>query len=53
MKIGNKYKFSEVQARHWEHFAESVGLTKAQPKRRSLEVAKLLPATAHKLQSDP
>jgi serine/threonine-protein kinase HipA len=53
MKIGNKYKFSEVQARHWEHFAESVGLTKAQPKRRILEFAKLLPATAHKLQSDP
>lgn len=53
MKIGSKYRFSEVQARHWEQFAESVGLTKALAKRRILELAKLLPATARKLQSDP
>jgi serine/threonine-protein kinase HipA len=53
MKIGSKYKFSEVQARHWEQFAQSVGLTKAQAKRRILELAKLLPVTARKLQSDP
>lgn len=52
MKIGSKYKFSEVQARHWEQFAESVGLTKAQARRRILELAKSLPATARKLQSD-
>ena len=52
MKIGSKYKFSEVQARHWEQFAESVGLTKAQAKRRILELAKSLPVTARKLQSD-
>jgi serine/threonine-protein kinase HipA len=53
MKIGGKYKFSEVQARHWEQFAEGVGFTKAQAKRRILELAKLLPATARRLQSDP
>ena len=53
MKIGSKYKFSEVQARHWEQFAESVGLTKAQAKRRILELAKLLPATARMLQAEP
>lgn len=53
MKIGSKYKFSEVQARHWEQFAEGVGFTKAQAKRRILELAKLLPPTARKLQSDP
>jgi serine/threonine-protein kinase HipA len=53
MKIGSKYKFSEVQARHWEQFAEGVGFTKAQAKRRILELAKLLPTTARKLQSDP
>ena len=53
MKIGSKYKFSEVQARHWEQFAEEVGLSKAQAKRRILEFAKSLPATARKLQSDP
>ena len=53
MKIGTKYKFSEVQARHWDQFAEGVGLAKAQAKRRILELAKSLPATARKLQSDP
>lgn len=53
MKIGSKYKFSEVQARHWEQFAGGVGFTKAQAKRRILELAKLLPTTARKLQSDP
>ncbi len=53
MKIGSKYEFSEVQARHWEQFAESAGFTKAQAKRRILELAKSLPATARKLQSDP
>jgi serine/threonine-protein kinase HipA len=52
MKIGSKYKFSEVQARDWEQFAESVGLTKAQARRRILELAKSLPAMARKLQSD-
>lgn len=53
MKIGSKYKFSEVQARHWEQFAESAGLARAQAKRRILELAKLLPSTARQLQSDP
>ena len=52
MKIGGKYKFSEIQARHWERFAESVGLTKALARRRILELAKSLPAMARKLQSD-
>ena len=53
MKIGSKYKFSEVQARHWEEFAEGAGLTRAQVKRRILELATLLPAAARKLQSNP
>ena len=53
MKIGSKYKFSEVQSRHWEQFAEGVGLGKAQAKRRILELAKSLPATSRKLQSAP
>ena len=52
MKIGTKYKFTEVQARHWEQFAEAVGLTKAQARRRILEIAKSLPNTARKLQAD-
>lgn len=51
MKIGSKYKFSEIQARHWGQFAEGVGLAKAQAKRRILELAKSLPPTARALQS--
>ena len=53
MKIGSKYKFSEVQARHWVQFAEGAGLARAQAKRRILELAKSLPPTARRLQSDP
>lgn len=50
MKIGSKYKFRDVQARHWEQFAQSVGLTKAQAKRRVLELARSLPTAARQLQ---
>jgi serine/threonine-protein kinase HipA len=53
MKIGSKYTFSEVQAQHWEQFAEGIGLSKSQAKRRILELAKSLPTSARKLQSDP
>ncbi len=53
MKIGSQYKFSEVQARHWDQFAGSVGLAKAQARRRILELARALPTIARKLQSDP
>jgi serine/threonine-protein kinase HipA len=52
MKIGSKYKFSEVRMQHWEQFAESIGITKAQAKRRIIELAKSLPATARKLQME-
>ena len=53
MRIGSKYKFSEVHAQHWDQFAEGAGLAKAQAKKRILELAKLLPLTARKLQIDP
>jgi len=53
MKIGSKYKFSEVEVRHWEQFAEVAGFTKAQAKRRILDMAKRLPAAARTLQSAP
>lgn len=52
MKIGSKYKFSELQARHWEQFAEGAGLSKAQAKRRILELARALPTKARELHSD-
>lgn len=53
MKIGSKYRFSEVQARHWDHFAEAAGLSKAQARKRILAFAKSMPTTARDLQSDP
>ena len=49
MKIGSKYRFSEVQARHWEQFAHSAGLSAAQVKKRVLELAAQLPAKAQQL----
>lgn len=51
MKIGSKYKFSEVQARHWDQFADAAGLAKAPAKKRILELARSLPAAARRLQS--
>jgi serine/threonine-protein kinase HipA len=50
MKLGSKYKFSEVQARHWEQFAEEAGLSKAQTRKRILLLAKALPTSARRLQ---
>ena len=47
MKIGSKYKFSEVQARHWAQFATQAGLSPAQVKKRILALAKRLPQLAH------
>jgi serine/threonine-protein kinase HipA len=53
MKIGGKYKFSDILARHWEQFANDIGLSKAQTKRRVLELAGQLPSHARKLQTEP
>lgn len=53
MKIGSKYKFSEVQPRHWNQFVEEVGLGKAQARKRLLALATSMPSHARKLQSDP
>jgi serine/threonine-protein kinase HipA len=52
MKIGSKYKFSEVQTRHWDQLSEGVGLARAQAKKRILALATSLPQAARKLQSD-
>lgn len=46
MKIGSKYKFSEVQVRHWEQFATDAALSPPQVKRRVLAIAKRLPDLA-------
>ena len=56
MKIGSKYKFSEVQARHWEQFATGAALSPAQVKKRINVIAKRLPdwarATRASFQTD-
>jgi serine/threonine-protein kinase HipA len=51
MKIGSKYKFSEVHARHWEQFATEAALSPAQVKKRVLEMAKRLPDLARAMQT--
>ena len=53
MKMGGKYKFTEVYASHWEQFAQEAGLAKPQAKKRFLDLAKSLPVTARQLQEDP
>jgi serine/threonine-protein kinase HipA len=53
MKIGSKYKFSEVQARHWDQLAQEAGLAKGLTRKRVLTFAKLLPLSARQLQADP
>ena len=53
MKIGSKYKYSEVLGRHWDQFAEASGLARALARKRILDLATSLPPTARKLQSDP
>ena len=53
MKIGSKYKFSEVEARHWEQFAETAGLAKGPARKRVLEVAQALPGVARRVMDDP
>ena len=51
MKIGSKYKFSEVFARHWEQFANEAALSAPQVKKRILDIAKRLPDLARATQS--
>ena len=47
MKIGSKYKFSEVEAKHWEQFAIDAALSPALVKKRIVEIAKSLLNLAH------
>ena len=53
MKIGSKYKFSELEAKHWEQFAQEAGLAKAATLKRLKALAKSLPVDASKLQAAP
>ena len=46
MKIGSKYRFDELHARHWGQMAEAAQLGAPQLKRRVLEIAGALPTLA-------
>ena len=51
MKIGSKYKFSEVQARHWVQFATEAALSPPLVKKRVSNIAKRLPDLARALRA--
>lgn len=46
MKLGSTYRFSEVQLRHRNRFAEAAALSQAQTRKRVVRVEKLLPSAA-------
>lgn len=46
MKLGSKYKFSELMGRHWEQFADAAGLARAQMRKRVLMMAGVMPEIA-------
>lgn len=50
MKIGSKYKFSEIEARHWQQFASEAGLSPAACQKRLIQMARQLPTVARALQ---
>jgi len=50
MKIGSKYKFSEIEARHWQQFASEAGLSPAACQKRLIQMASQLPTVARALQ---
>jgi len=51
MKIGSKYRFDELHARHWGQMAEAAQLGAPQLKRRVLVIASELPHLAKELQA--
>jgi serine/threonine-protein kinase HipA len=53
MKIGSKYKFSEIHMRHWDELLDSAKLNKSQGKKHIISIAKRLVIQAKDLQSNP
>jgi serine/threonine-protein kinase HipA len=51
MKIGSKYRFDELYARHWLQMGEAAQLSSSLLKKRVLEIAKELPVLAIELQT--
>ncbi len=50
--LGSKDRFSEVQERHWQRFAEFAGLSWAQTRKRVIRMAAQLPSMAGRLQAE-
>jgi serine/threonine-protein kinase HipA len=46
MKLGAKYRFSDVLARHWGQFASEAGLSPALVRKRVLDISRRLPELA-------
>lgn len=53
MKIGSKYKFTEIYERDWSKLADDTGMSKAQTRQRILQIAKQLPIAANNLAKLP
>jgi serine/threonine-protein kinase HipA len=53
MKIGSKYRFEDLQARHWDQFAQEAGLSVAQTRKRIVQFAEAMPMAAKTLREQP
>lgn len=51
MKIGSKYRFTDLYPRHWAQFASEAGLSPAQVKKALKRAAERLPERAHQTQA--
>ncbi len=52
MKIGGKYRFTEIATRHWEYFAQIAEFSPVQVRKRVMQLSQQLPVQARKLQAD-
>jgi len=53
MKIGSRYRFSQLLPRHWQQLAQSAGLSWPQVRLRLQRVSERLPRVAERLQAQP
>ena len=51
MKIGSRYRFSQLMPRHWQQLAQSAGLSWPQVRLRLQRVSERLPRVAERLQA--
>ena len=51
MKLGSKYLFDDVMPKHWDQFADDAGLSRAQTRKRVMQIATAMPTAATQLRS--